>query len=581
MSGAPFGLFRFPGIENVVSANYAMSHGTHPGVCTMVVPPQNRLPNRVGTLAITFGGTVISLPDCVIDSIDFDMDPAGKKWVVRILDRRWKWRKFGRISGAYNVRITEDEIDKATEKRPRELMELCLRAMGERDFDVTRVPNDKRPEVRWDYTVPADALEQLAEATGCRIILRLNNSVVVLPAGDGAKLPKGGAVLEYEEAVNPPELPNAVVYAAPAMWQQDLELEPVGKDLDGEVKPIDELSYRPAKGWESVGDYVEFMQVVEKFPDRCAAKLARETVWRWYRVNAFETFNVLAVKQNGQLQTKKLKVTKKRHLLLTGEQLFVREFKDGTREPLRAIVYGDFYSGDESRRPKEPCKDEGVIKPAKPNEKLNVWDRGFSIDSDESLVKFREPAIKLERGLAPQVVGPGAKPDDRVVVRPRLFLRTAFFLRKFDTGEVVRWEWARRLGGRGDSKQYIFPEDDEETAKVFKLPGIPVAANWTVMKGKANDAIDNWLQENKVETFQSALYSGFVKIQLDGAIEQVRWNLSEAGFATTRASRGREDFLFGGGRHELRRRDRLEIRRRVAERREEMLQGHLEKRRGK
>ena len=123
----PQGLFRFPGIDDFETADYTLSHGISPGVCTVVMPVQTGFQAQGGTMRFTFGSVSLEFRDCKIDRASFRMGADGKTWTLAILDRRWKWA-WGEISGVYNTRFANGDVDPEREKTPQELAELCLKA---------------------------------------------------------------------------------------------------------------------------------------------------------------------------------------------------------------------------------------------------------------------------------------------------------------------------------------------------------------------------------------------------------------------------------------------------------------------
>jgi len=104
-------------------------------------------------------------------------------------------------------------------------------------------------------------------------------NVRLIPTGVGADLPTG-AVMDISAAFDPPEMPDKIaILCGHTRYQCDFELEAVGKDTDGKIKLINDLSYMPAGGW--------FTADMPKFSCITAAnarELAQETVLRWYRI---------------------------------------------------------------------------------------------------------------------------------------------------------------------------------------------------------------------------------------------------------------------------------------------------------
>jgi len=69
------------------------------------------------------------------------------------------------------------------------------------------------------------------------------------------------------------------------------------------------------------------------------------------------------------------------------------------------------------------------------------------------------------------------------------------------------------------------------------------------------DAVEKQYQTTDPSSFT---YGGIQKIDVDGAIQQVTWNVSDDGFATTRASRNREELLVVPSYNERRMMERLQ-----------------------
>src|SRR5262245_57579654 len=129
----PQGLLTFPGLQQIVSWSYTLSHGITPGVAHVEIAPQFGVPAEIGTMIISFGDIELAFPGCVLDCANVRRDGAGMVVNLAILDRRWAWR-YGQISGRYNVRQRNGELDPATEQAPQDLAALLLTAMGESGF---------------------------------------------------------------------------------------------------------------------------------------------------------------------------------------------------------------------------------------------------------------------------------------------------------------------------------------------------------------------------------------------------------------------------------------------------------------
>ncbi|HBL47659.1 MAG TPA: hypothetical protein DDZ90_30160 [Planctomycetaceae bacterium] len=318
----------YPGIKQIVSANYSRSHGITPDVCQIEMAPQTLNASDSdytpiepdGYLLFQFdeftndartGRTQILLQGCRPDRASVRQSATSKNWTIPIYDRRWKW-KFGSFSGHWNVK-KNGEIEPRKKKTPRQLADMCLEAMGEQNYDTRDLldlekkqslpyRNQIFPEVHWDRIPPAQALNELVTPLGYRICLGWDDRVRIRKYGEGALLPTEDLMSGGFEA-NLPETPDSVtVLGGLTMHEVMWMLEAVGLDIDGEWRPIDHLSYRPKEGWKicSPGVFDEIKAPLEEIEAEKTSgapvdkakylklkeqySLAIQTVYRCYRL---------------------------------------------------------------------------------------------------------------------------------------------------------------------------------------------------------------------------------------------------------------------------------------------------------
>jgi hypothetical protein len=155
------------------------------------------------------------------------------------------------------------------------LATLLLDAMGETSYDVADLPTDPRPKVEWDYENPAAALASLCDELGFKVVLQLDGTVALRQAGFGAALPSGPQ-MSISTEIDPPERPDKItVITGRSRFQADVKLKAVGLDTDGKIKPINDLSYKPAAGWV-LGDITEFLDLATKE----ISEMAKRSVFR-------------------------------------------------------------------------------------------------------------------------------------------------------------------------------------------------------------------------------------------------------------------------------------------------------------
>jgi hypothetical protein len=258
----------WPGVTGVESCSGTVGHGTTPGVFVLTCFPQTSAPDAAGDLTIGDGTRRVVFRNCKVESVTGRAGADGQTFVLRILDRRWRWAT-GAISGRYNQLDRRGKLVPWTIRSPVELAVLCLEAMGERGYQIDLPPGlpaaaganlDRylragesfpqtlaNPPVTWDKTPPAEALARLADYFGCRVVYQpVADRVLVTPLGAGRAALPDGPCEAIAPTIDRPRTPGAVAVAgAPVRIQCRLRLEAVGKEWNGSVVPINDLSYAP------------------------------------------------------------------------------------------------------------------------------------------------------------------------------------------------------------------------------------------------------------------------------------------------------------------------------------------------
>ncbi len=521
---APLGIATFPGLQQIVQASYTLSHGITPGVATVEIAPQPGLTAAAGPLVFTFGSVQLVFPDCRINEMSYRRNDAGLIWALQIFDRRWKWQ-FGEVTGHYNLRHANETLDTSTAKTPQQLATLLLQAMGESRFNVGDLPNETRPEVHWDYANPAQELADLCESLSCTIVLQLDNTVRICRAGQGGELPAPPVVMDDSASLDLVERPDWIRWVGgPTQAQFTFSLEAVGLDTDDKVVPINNLSYKPADGWnrEIAGRYWGVEDTNPPGPiggqqrdnPRNPRTLAKNTVWRWYRIK-----EILGNVNWDQLLGREFGFRLERIdqlLPLTPELLLT----DETRTPkkrLPALVQGVFRKPDTSVR------------------NTTLWaqyERPFDIDVAQGIVKFADYVYQWSEGLH--------QPNDA-----ELYLTCICSLKHQTTGALHRVTRTYLFGGQqaGAGPQVI---REDETALTIRLVydnngGIrQTITNESEVNPAAQYALATAVMGYQVRSPRNMSYAGLLPINPDGAIQQVSWSVVEGQGATTRASRNHE-----------------------------------------
>lgn len=307
----------WPGAAGVVSCRYLCGHGITPGVATLVVtlPPAGAA--GFGDLVLSDGNRSLRLRDCKLENVQFDQGDDGQRWTLLISDRRWRWEN-GTLAGVYNQLDPHNKLVPWTIRSPKELVELCLEAMGERNYSIDVPPGvsgadyaDKgdwfdlgantpfgaglvNPFVEWNVETPAQALSRLCGLFNCRVVFDpVADRVLVAKPGDGAALPED--FLESRGVnVEAPKTPSLIgVVGAEMQFEMLLRLRAVLPEWHkGEYVPVNQASYRPkvlkARGWpwdkSPPGGHSD-VQPTERINLDGAKHLAVQNLWSLYRLD--------------------------------------------------------------------------------------------------------------------------------------------------------------------------------------------------------------------------------------------------------------------------------------------------------
>lgn len=527
MGGVVF-FVSFPGVTRPERASMTLSHGITPSCCTIECEPQEDFIGEGGLLAFVYGSIEFGFSGCKVDRASLRYDSSGFVIGLTILDRRWKWAFGGPggagngVSGSYNSRKDDGSLWPDRLKAPQDLLALCLDAMGEQNYDVSAVPNDTYPPVEWENENPAQALANLADELGCRVVLRLDETVAVMPVGYGGILPSGpGAMIESDSlTIDPPEQPDALaVVCGRTRYQARFALRAVGLDTDGQIKLIDNLSYTPPRGWAKA-DIYSFLDVDPANPVNSGQRdLAKLTVWRWYVV-ALGFPNPAT----GELYTVDIPgfgvVDDLRRIApLLDEQVESLIDVDGKLRALPPGVQGRFYD--------ERYKGS--------NTSLGTnYRKGFSVDAAHGIVQFDDQVYLIDTS--------GGSTQGNLQ-EPQLTLLIGVNVR-----ETTTWGWQRHVrrldfgtGYGTGAKLYRHDEIEKWVKGVYDFDGnvTGLLTNEADVNVEADAYLAAALAEFQTTLPQEVAYAGLVPISLDGAIQQVSWQMGPEG-CTTRASRNSE-----------------------------------------
>jgi hypothetical protein len=215
-----------------------------------------------GNIEIWYGAQRIVLPDCRLALESIKGGSNGRMRDVTFLDRRWKWQYVTAFGEYNNWTYGQDHYKYYLafgEKNNRQLVKILLGLLGETSVDATSVSDELKQAIHFDGKPCAGVLDNLLEINGARLNLRWDNSVKIDVLGTGRNPPNDQRVMDYTLTQTPPVIPQTLlIEPEQTTFTNDFYLEPVGYEIDANtgniltetLKRIDDLSWKPAKGWD-------------------------------------------------------------------------------------------------------------------------------------------------------------------------------------------------------------------------------------------------------------------------------------------------------------------------------------------
>lgn len=529
----------FPGVASVIGGTCSIGRGVTPGICTLDITPQEQPPAMFGTLVMAWGNAVVSIPDCRIVAGSLRKDSRG--WIVglQIEDWRWRWR-YGEIAGRFNryrdAAGNRQVLASSNPWRPREIAELCFDAVGQKDFDVSAMPDTARPFVDCDQRPnPMQVLDRLAEELGCVIVPKMSGKATVEPMGVGDNLPTGpdSGLTDFAATLDPPEKPDAMaVVGAPVDYEGQWELEPVALETTGasagKYVPLDEVSYAPSGGWAKDG--LTFLSIA----DPKSREAARASVYRAWRIKIPKD----GLEIPGFDGIVSSKVARLDQLIILPRQS-TREPQVGDEVPQYrpAWVFGAFNNlspnqiGDKAYT-NEYDDAQPLSDPESDVAKATRWMHGFSIDHEHNVVTLGEPATYTKKD------GSG----ERLPAKLRLWC--VLHVRDEYTDEIATYHRQRNYGTKTGTKPGVL-HHPEIVAAVVPTYGPGFAVQSLDYRTTEADAEADYYLDAQEKAWQDlrpveATYSGILPIELDGAISHVVYTFGNSQRATTRIARNSE-----------------------------------------
>jgi hypothetical protein len=238
---------------NIWAADILIEAGARPSRILLDGDPEFIVDQQPYVLTIRDEDRVYSLPWCRITNVEDRPvrwgDLVGTRYIVE--DRRWKWWETLHTCSYNSMKC---DGTRSNEKTCREIFDELLTVAGEGFFNTNWASEALYPTLEVAKPMPVGwILERLCEMTHHTIGMNwgffdLNGSIAVFPKGQGE-------TFNFEDVkssftFNKSDWATRKIVSLPTIYESEVELEPVAMESDGELLPLNSVSWKPSS-WEA------------------------------------------------------------------------------------------------------------------------------------------------------------------------------------------------------------------------------------------------------------------------------------------------------------------------------------------
>jgi len=275
----------YSGLAIAKGAKFTQTRGVTPDRISVRLIPQVTPIADIGDLTLTYGALTLTIPDCLADRSMVMMGERGFTGTVIFQDRRWRWSRYPSVSYHWNEYRSDGVIVPSSKKSLRQMIERVLMSLGEPLFSAGVVDSNFYPEVDVQDMRPDLLLEQLTSDYGYAVSVGFSGDPVRIHKIGSGQMLSPYYVKIWSEQLDPPTPPATVrIGFGPSVAQARFRMSAYGREADGTIALLDDLTYTPANGWAA--EPLGFPNVLAEFGE-AAFDLAKASVWRLYGVTKF------------------------------------------------------------------------------------------------------------------------------------------------------------------------------------------------------------------------------------------------------------------------------------------------------
>jgi hypothetical protein len=495
----------FGGIP-IDSAEVTISRGATPSTAILRTTPDAPVSLSRSDLSLYFdGSSVLRLVDAVPETAytRIEHDGFGVRWHITVYDRRKIWEGIP-LYGEFNLRYPNGSVNPRSKQTVRDLLQVAFLQAGEQNVVFDFDPPAVYPYVRWDGCSAASQIGMLCRSVACDIVLGSDNRIHVVGRGIGSDLTYDERERIDNFPFNASKIPYSIILVGgPIAYQARFLLSAVGWEVDGSIKPVNELSYKPEDGWETSDmTPLHFGSV-----DPTYRHLAQASVFKWYRIKYIRIDNHAHLGFPGS-STPVNNINQ--FLPLNDELAVLAKYADGSYARIGAMIDGNFW----------PYCDVPT-----PTRSGRVYTGKFTVDGQAGIVKFDYPVVACQdSGLS--------------VGFPTMYLTTSFGIRSNDTQMQEQYTRQRVIGGTAPPLRIFRPEITCVTAAMYDDTGkyTGIYTNRAEADAEADLYLDAFQREALASPMYEMEYDTLVPVEFDGRIAQVRYSTWNGRGAATHAS---------------------------------------------